>query len=198
MPKTIASSQEVAARWSFAEVTGRFATEYSQNHTDDASVALIAKIHNGAPFVSLNQTERDLLAHWFSTGYRQQMATTFYQWYTSFRLENWTKSKLARVHTLPIIDPLQQYRSLTFISYLAHPRKTINGTPDLRDPAVKADTVSMTTVFHQTEPLVIGHWNDGRLVLWEGNFRAVLFARTPDPRATVEVWMPHEGSWPGK
>src|SRR5262249_44763726 len=116
-----------------------------------------------------------------------------------FRCESWTKSQLARVHTLPIIDPLGQGRSLAFLSYLAHPRKCLHGGgPDQRDPAVAADAVAIATPFVQKEPLIIVHWDDGKLTLWEGNFRAVLFARTADPDAEVLVWVPHEGSWPGK
>jgi hypothetical protein len=86
---------------------------------------------------------------------------------------------------------------LDFLSYLAHPRSRLeNGELNVNDPAVAADAVSVGTVFQQREPLIIGHWDDGSIVLWEGNFRAVLFARTPDPLAEVLVWMPYEGNWP--
>ncbi|WP_156944632.1 hypothetical protein [Bradyrhizobium sp. Ec3.3] len=120
-------------------------------------------------------------------------------WYKSFRCESWTKSRLARVHTLPIIDPLGQGRSLAFLPYLAHPRRRLpNGQLEIRDAAVAADAVPINIPFVQQEPLVIGHWDDGKLVLWEGNFRAVLFARTADPKAEVLVWVPHDDSWPVK
>jgi hypothetical protein len=100
---------------------------------------------------------------------------------------------------LPIIDPLGQRRQLAFMSYLAHPRRKLaDGTPDPFDAAVAADNVPITTPFVQREPLIVGHWNNGELTLWEGNFRAVLFARTPDPAAEVLVWMPYDGRWPGK
>ncbi|MCP3460440.1 hypothetical protein [Bradyrhizobium sp. CCGUVB23] len=61
-----------------------------------------------------------------------------------------------------------------------------------------ADAVPINIPFVQQEPLVIGHWDDGKLVLWEGNCRAVLFARTADPKAEVLVWVPHDDSWPVK
>jgi hypothetical protein len=195
----IASHREIAARWSYAEVTGRFAQAYAEAHTDPASIALIKRIKMGASFDDLGQAERDLLSTWFDTGYRRDYARALNGWYRSFRCESWTKSRLARVHTLPIIDPLGQGRSLAFLSYLAHPRRRLpNGDVDVRDPAVAADAVSIDTPFVQREPLVIGHWDDGKLTLWEGNFRAVLFARTADPQAEVLCWVPYEGNWPGK
>ncbi|UWU68195.1 hypothetical protein [Bradyrhizobium sp. NC92] len=199
MKGKIFTHREVAARWSYAEVTGRFAADYAANHQQPESVALMAKIKSGAPFDSLDAAERDRLGVWFDTGLRRDYANALNNWYNSFRCESWTKSQLARVHTLPIIDPLGQGRSLAFLSYLAHPRRRLpNGQLETRDPAVAADAVPINTPFAQQEPLVIGHWDDGKLVLWEGNFRAVLFARTADPKAEVLVWMPHEGNWPGK
>ena len=195
----IVSQREIAARWSFAEITGRFASEYIAAHRDRLSSDLIAKILGGAPYDELDEGERELLSHWFDTGYRKDYARALNGWYDSFRCESWTKSQLARVHTLPIIDPLKQGRSLAFLSYLAHPRHRLpNGDLEVRDAAVAADSIPIDTPFAQKEPLVIGHWDDGKLTLWEGNFRAVLFARTADPAAQVLVWMPHEGRWPGK
>jgi|SRR6266702_5729085 len=195
----IVSHREVAARWSYAEITGRFASEYGAAHQELESVALMTKIRNGALFDDLNQAERDRLGVWFDTGLRRDYAKALNGWYRSFRCENWTKSQLARVNMLPIIDPLGQNRSLTFLSYLAHPRRRLpNGDLEIRDPAVAADAIPIDTPFVQQEPLVAGHWDDGKLMLWEGNFRAVLFARTADPRAEVLVWVPHEGNWPGK
>jgi hypothetical protein len=195
----IVNHREVAARWSYAEVTGRFASAYVEAHQDAESVALITKIRNDASFDDLDEIERERLAVWFDTGYRKDYAKALNGWYKSFRCESWTKSQLARVHTLPIIDPLGQWRSLAFLSYLAYPRRRLpDGEPDVRDPAVAADMVPTDTPFVQREPLIIGHWDDGKIVLWEGNFRAVLFARTADPKAEVLAWVPYEGNWPGK
>jgi hypothetical protein len=199
MQSRIISQRELAARWSYAEVTGRFANEYIGRFQNSESIALIAKIAGATPFDILDAAEKERLSVWFETGYRKDYANAFNGWYKSFQCETWTKSQLARVHTLPVIDPLEQRRSLAFLSYLAHPRKRLpNGDIDIRDPAVAADSVPIATPFVQKEPLVIGHWDDGKLTLWEGNFRAVLFARTSDPKAEVLVWMPHEGNWPGK
>ena len=199
MKGTLASHREVAARWSYAELTGRFAAEYAQRHVGLISAALISKIVSGVPFENLTDEEKQLLAAWFDTGYRKDYANAFNGWYTKFRCESWTKSQLARIHTLPIIDPLAQGRQLAFISYLAHPRrKRPDGTPDPLDAAVAADNVPITTPFVQKAPLIVGHWDNGKLTLWEGNFRAVLFARTPDPATEVLVWVPHDGQWPGK
>jgi hypothetical protein len=195
----IVTHREVAARWSYAEIMGRFSADYEAAHQDAPSLNLIAKIKSGATFDTLIESERELLGQWFDTGYRKDYASALNGWYTSFRCESWTKSQLARVHTLPIIDPLEQGRSLAFLSYLAHPRHRLpNGDLEVRDPAVAADAIPIDTPFVQKEPLVIGHWDDGKLTLWEGNFRAVLFARTADPKAEVLVWIPHEGRWPGK
>jgi hypothetical protein len=118
---TIVSHREVAARWSYSEITGRFATEYSQRHLGSISADLISKITSGVPFDSLSDPETQLLAAWFDTGYRQDYANAFNGWYTQFRCESWTKSQLARVHTLPIIDPLGQRRQLAFMSYSLTP-----------------------------------------------------------------------------
>jgi hypothetical protein len=194
----IVGHREIAARWSYAEITGRFASAYIQNHQDAGSVALISKIRNGAPFDNLDGAERERLAEWFDTGYRRDFANALHGWYRSFRCESWTKSQLARIHTLPYIDPLGRNRSLAFLSYLAHPRKRLpGGRLDAGDPAVAADAIPIDVPFVQLEPLIIGHWDDGTLLLWEGNFRAALFFRTADPKARVLVWVPHEGSWPG-
>jgi len=199
MQGRVVSHREIAARWSYAEITGRFAPAYIQNHQDPASVALIGKIRNGTSFDNLDGSERERLVVWFDTGYRADFANALHGWYKSFRCEGWTKSQLARIQTLPSIDPLRQNRSLAFLSYLAHPRKRLpDGGLDARDPAAAAEAIPMEVPFVQLEPLIVGHWDDGTLVLWEGNFRAVLFARTPDPDAEVLVWVPHEGSWPGE
>jgi hypothetical protein len=193
----IVGHREVAARWSFVEITGRFASAYIENHWDAASVALIAKIKNGASFDDLGGAERERLALWFDTGFRADFSNALNGWYRSFRCESWTKSQLAKIHTLPAVDPLGRYRSLTFLSYLAHPRKRLpSGALDERDPAVAADAIPIDVPFVQPEPLIAGHWDDGTLMLWEGNFRAVLFSRAADPEAEVLVWVPHEGSWP--
>lgn len=194
MKGKIASNREIAARWSFAEITGRFANAYRQNHTDVVSVTLMAKIQGGALFDNLSPAEHYLLAQWFDTGYRRDYAYALNNWYRTFHCVSWTKSQLARVHTLPIIDPLEAGRSLAFLSYIAHPRKRLpNGQPDQRDPAVAADATPISMPFVQSEPLIVGHWSDGKLTLWEGNFRAVLFARTADPAAEVLVWIPLDG-----
>lgn len=181
----VVSHREIAARWSYAEVTGRFASEYAQNHQDASSVALMEKIKTGTSFDDLDSAERGRLAVWFDTGYRHDFANAFNGWYQSFRCESWTKSQLARVRTLPVIDPLGQCRSLAFLSYLAHPRRQLpNGDLDMRDAANAADAIRIDTPFEQREPLIVGHWdNSAKLMLWEGNFRAVLFSRTVDPDA---------------
>jgi hypothetical protein len=67
----IVGHREIAARWSYAEITGRFASAYIQNHQDSGSVALISKIRNGASFDNLDGAERERLALWFDTGYRR-------------------------------------------------------------------------------------------------------------------------------
>jgi hypothetical protein len=195
----VVTNREIAARWSYSEITGRFASLYAAAHTDSDSVKLIAKILDGASFDDIDDGERELLRRWFDTGLRRDFSWALNEWYDSFRCESWTKSQLARVHTLPVVDPLGSDRQLAFLSYLAHPRRRLpNGDPEVRDPAVAADGVPLNEPFVQREPLVIGHWMDGKLTLWEGNFRAVLFARSVDPRAEVLVWMPNEGKWPGK
>lgn len=118
---------------------------------------------------------------------RRKFSWALNEWYDSFRCESWTKSQLARVHTLPVVDPLGSDRQLAFLSYLAHPRRRLpNGDPEVRDPAVAADGVPLNEPFVQREPLVIGPWMDGKLTLWEGNFRAVLFARSGDPSSLLK------------
>jgi hypothetical protein len=154
----IISQREVAARWSYAEVTGRFGNEYKSLFNDPESVALLAKVEGGVSFDHLDETKKDRLATWFSGGYRRDYANALNGWYRSFRCESWTKSQLARVHTLPIIDPLGQHRSLTLFSYLAHPRRRRpNGELETNDPAVAADAVPLDQQFMQTEPLIVGH-----------------------------------------
>ncbi|MET4491642.1 hypothetical protein [Bradyrhizobium sp. LA7.1] len=197
MKGKIVTNREVAVRWSYAEVTGRFGAKYAAAHQEPESIALIAKILNGALFDDLDDTERKRLGAWFDTGLRSDFAGALNSWYTSFRCESWSKSELGVVYTLPIIDPLGRGRSFTFASYLAHPRKVLaGGSLDPNDPAVAADAVSPGTPFLQKEPLVVGHWGDGKLVLWEGNFRAALFVRTADAEAEILVWVPNEGHWP--
>jgi hypothetical protein len=71
---TIISRCELQARWSYAEVTGRFADTYRKNHTDSASVALLTKIADGAAFADLTHTDRDMLVGWFETGLRKDYA----------------------------------------------------------------------------------------------------------------------------
>lgn len=57
------------------------------------------------------------------------------------------------------------------MSYLAHPRrKRPDGTPDPVDAAVAADNVNIATPFVQKEPLIVGHWDNGKLTLWEAIF----------------------------
>jgi hypothetical protein len=199
MKGKVITHRELAARWSYAEITGRFASKYATNHQDPQSVALINKINNGISFGDLDQAERDQLANWFDTGYRRDCAKVFNAWYVSFRVESWTKSQLAAVYTLPINDPLGQGRSLTFGDYIAHARRRLpNGHVDIRDAAVAADSVPSATPFIQREPLVIGHRSDGKLALWEGKFRACLFSRVADQDAQILVWVPYEGKWPGR
>jgi hypothetical protein len=48
----IVGHREVAARWSFVEITGRFGSAYTQNHRDAASVALIAKLDGSIDYAA--------------------------------------------------------------------------------------------------------------------------------------------------
>jgi hypothetical protein len=174
MKGKIITHREVAARWSYAEITGRFAAEYATRHPEAASVALMTKIRSGTLFDDLNQAERDQLSNWFDTGYRRDYATVFNAWYRSFRGESWTKSQLAAVYTPSSTEP----------------------SGEGRDAAVAADAVP--TASTQQEPLIIGHRDDGKLALWEGTCRASLFARAADEDAQILVWVPYDGNWPGR
>jgi hypothetical protein len=77
---TIVTHREVAARWSYSEVTGRFASQYSQRYIDPDSVTLISKITSSVPFENLTDPEKQQLAEWFDTGYRQDYANAFNGW----------------------------------------------------------------------------------------------------------------------
>jgi hypothetical protein len=190
---TIISRCELRARWSYAEVTGRFADTYRKNHTDSASVALLTKIADGAVFADLTHTDRDILVGWFETGLRKDYANAM-QWYDTFKCESWSKEKLMRLNVLPCLDPQRQGRIVPLLSFLTSPRSL----EDSDDPRVAADKVPLNERYRHKEPLVVGHWDNGLEVLWDGYFRAALFARSEDPNAEIFVWVPFEGNWPGK
>jgi hypothetical protein len=188
----VISRRELGARWSYAEVTGRFADTYRQNHTDSASVALLTKIADGTAFADLTRADRDMLVGWFETGLRKDYANAI-QWYDTFKCESWSKDRLMRLNVIPLLDPQRQGRKVPLLSFLTSPR-----FPEDSDPRVAADKVPLDKPYRHEEPLVVGHWNDGLEVLWEGYFRAALFARSEDPDAEIFVWVPFEGNWPGK
>jgi hypothetical protein len=189
---TVIGRYELAARWSYAEVSGRFADEYRKRHPDSASIALRTKIANGAAFTDLSHTDHDMLVEWFETGVRSDFANAM-RWYVSFKCESWSKEKLMRLNVVPRLDPQKKGRIVPLLSFLTSPRPLEDS-----DPRVTADKVPLNEPYLQKEPLVIGHWNDGLEVLWDGYFRAALFARSEDPDAEILVWMPFEGNWPLK
>jgi hypothetical protein len=189
---TVISRRELEARWSCAEVAGRFADDYRKYQTDPASVALLKKIADSAAFADLTHTDRDMLAEWFETGYRRDFANAM-KWYDTFKCESWSKEKLMRLNAVPRLDPQWQGRTVPLLSFLTSPRPLEDS-----DARVAADKVPLNEPYQHKEPLVLGHWDNGLEVLWEGYFRAALFARSEDPDAEILVWVPFEGKWPGK
>jgi hypothetical protein len=188
----VISRREIEARWSYAEVTGRFADKYRQNHTDPDSVALLRKIEGGAAFADLTQTDRDMLTGWFETGFRNDFAAGM-KWYDTFKCESWRKERLMRLNVVPRLDPKGRGRKVSLHDFLTSP------LPDEDShPRVAANKVSRDTPYQQKEPLIVGHWDDGLEVLWEGYFRATLFARSEDRDAEILMWVPFEGNWPPK
>jgi hypothetical protein len=188
----IVPTREVQARWSFAEITGRFKHEYSGRFHDVTDVALIAKIQGGQAFESLTPGEKETLARWNETGFRHDFADAF-RWYGTFRAESWSKEQLLRLNVVPTLDPQRRRRVVPLLSFLTAPRFS-----EATDPRVQADRVPLDEPLQLVEPLITGHWGTGEQVLWEGYFRAALFVRSEDLDAHILVWVPHEGNWPGR
>jgi hypothetical protein len=193
MKGTIVSPLEVQARWSWAEIAGRHAARYRAVHPEPDDLALQDQIVAGTSFDSLPGRDKARLAHWFQTGYRSDYANAF-GWYQSFICQAWTKDQLLQLCALPRLDPQRRWQLVPLLSFLLSPADP--NDPD--DPRVAAQRVPLDQPFTQTEPLVLGHWDDGTEVLWEGYFRAALFLRSEDRDAQVLVWVPHRGHWPVK
>jgi hypothetical protein len=128
-----------------------------------------------------------MLADWFETGLRSDFANSMRQWYDTFECQSWSKERLMRLKVIPRLDA----RKVPLLSFLTSPRPLEDS-----DPRVAADKVPLNVAYLQKEPLISAHWDDGVEVLWEGYFRAALFARSEDPDAEILVWVPCKGNWP--
>jgi hypothetical protein len=170
---------ELQARWSYAEIDGRF----KQYYIVDSDLRQKAADH--VPFDELTQNEMSLLTRLNITGYRKDFALIL-STIKTFQCESWTKEQLLRVYTLPILDPRRQKRHVPLLSFLTAPRFNED-----TDPRVNADKVPLDTPFYQREPLIVGYWNYGVQVLYEGYFRAALFIRSENPNANILVWVPN-------
>ncbi len=195
----IISRRELQSRWSYSELTGRFAPFYANNHVGEADRLLMARIQQGVAYDDLDRAAKDMLAHWCETGFRSDFSNALRNWYDTFRCERWTKDRLLRIGCLAVFDPLKQERIVPLLSFLASARTNpVTGEIDPGDPRIKADSVPFDQPFVQAEPLIAGHWDNGEEVLWEGYFRATLFCRAAGWSDTILVWVPHQGNWPGK
>ena len=182
----VVEPKELAARWSFCEVTGRFSREYRDRHRDPDSLALLEKITAGLTFDELTDADHALLAAWFQTGFRSDFANAM-RWYESFVCESWTAERLSNLCVIPSVEPDRRRLG----ALLSSP-----GRDELADPRAALALVPPGENFKHAEPLVVGHWDDGLQVLWEGYFRALLFLRSAKPQDEILLWVPHRGSWP--
>ena len=182
----IVKPAEVAARWSFCEITGRFAGEYRERHRDPDSAALIAKIMTGLAFDDLTDADHARLADWFHTGFRSDFANAM-RWYDAFICESWTAERLSNLCVMPSVEPdRRRLGSLT----------NSPGRDEIANPRVALARIPHDEIYKHGEPLVVGHWDDGLPVLWEGYFRAMLFLRSAKPSDEILLWVPHIGTWP--
>jgi hypothetical protein len=184
----IISREELQARWSYSEMTGRFAADYP-------SGPLKTKIEQRALFESLSAAEHTELTQMNLTGLRKGMAWTMAN-ITHYRCESWTKEQFLRLHALLILDPTHKNaRHVPLLSFFMSPRfRNPDGSLQETDPRVQADKVPLEQLFVQRDPLIIGYWPDGVQVLFEGYFRAHLFLRSENPNAQILLWVPHAGS----
>ncbi len=176
----IATLPELKARWLYAEVLSPYFGPLHAAKGLHEHAELRRKIEAGAAFVDLSAAERGVLASALEA--RRGAYAAFYFGIAPnqgpYRRERWTRDEvLARLTTVHALG------HLPFSEFVA-----ASPPPDTpNDPRVRA--AAWNGPFVQPEAGIAVHY-EGRLLLLEGNGRAVAFLRLATPEQRYSVWVP--------
>lgn len=183
----VVGQDDVLARWAYTEV---LSNEHGASYRNAGVPAELAeKAGRAVPFDQLDQDERrSLLSGWRAVR-GVEAVTDLLQDISTFELKQWKRSDLAAVLVLRFFlrdvmsDSLVHRLRLPFDIWInAEPVRPLHQS----HPRYAANRPGAS----QVDPLTVGRYADGALVLLDGYHRAAAFWSRTDPNAQLLVYVP--------
>jgi hypothetical protein len=180
---TLATTEEVRARWAHGEMTS---DRFGQKYVPHVPSHLLASAKRGDAFSTVDRSQWVTLSNLLDRARPGEYLHRDLLKWSKFRCAHWTKEDLDGALAISAFNK-QQQRPLTYVDfYQRTPDTGINQTAENSDPRVQAFRTPDTL---QAEPAV-AILHNSQYLLVDGYLRSIIFRRQRDPDLRFAVWVP--------
>ena len=180
---TIATAQEVKARWAYSEMSSE---RFGKNYIGQTPAHLNKLSTSHASFSQVSQQDWPILVALIEIHGRNKVFVDNIDVHGApqFICAAWDVLDLLNCWTLPT------FGRVPYPAFLSRPPSTVAaGGVDDADPRYRAQGIPFDPKFIQSEPAIV--IRPGLEMLLEGYLRSILWLRCNDPNMPFLVWLPH-------
>lgn len=180
---TIATTEEVRARWAYGEMAS---DRFGHMYVPHAPTHLLSSAKQGDAFSTIDQKHWATLSNLLDQARPSEYLHRELLKWSSFQCANWTQAELDGALAIRAFNKLQGIPLPYADFYERTPDTGPNQTAENSDPRVQAFRSPDTP---QAQPAVAILFNS-RYLLVDGYLRSIIFRRQRDPDLRFAVWVP--------